>query len=148
MKKLEEFKVDLPILIESGLIAIKQGDEESAKKLFNAIKVLDEKSTAPTIGFGLIALHKMDTKTACRHFEDVLKVEKTNYRAKGFLAFAHILSTLEDIEEEKKKEALIKAADLANETLENSDSESIKQLAQSILDWEQELLDMANQESA
>lgn len=138
---LQEFREDLPMLVEAGLIAIKQGDEESAKKLFNAIGVIDPQNMAKKMGYGLIALHKMDIKNAKASFLEVLKVEQTNWRAQAFLAFAHILSTVQDGSQEEKLKALQTGAELAREVVEKSDAPSTRQLAQSLLDWELELQD-------
>lgn len=141
MPTLQEFKEDLPLLVESGLIAIKQGDEESAKKLFNAIGILDPQNMAKKMGYGLIALHKMDIKNAQKNFHEILQVEQTNWRAQAFLAFSHILSVLQDGKNEEKIEALRKGAELAQEVLDKSDAPSTRQLAQSLLDWEKELIE-------
>lgn len=140
MATLQDFRDDLPLLVESGLVAIKQGDEESAKKLFNAVGILDPKNLAKKMGFGLIALHKMDIQTAQRNFNEILQVEQTNWRAQAFLAFSYILSVLQDGPNEEKIESLRKGAELAQEVVQKSDAASTKQLAQSLLDWEKELM--------
>ena len=140
MVTLQDFKEDLPLLVESGLVAIKQGDEESARKLFNAIGILDPQNTAPKMGFGLIALHKMDIPSAQKHFQELLEIEKTNWRAQGFLALAHLLSVLRDGTDDQKRESLELAAGLAQGVLDNSQEPSTRQLAQSLLDWEKELM--------
>lgn len=139
MTTLKDFSEDLSLFVESGLIAIKQGDEESAKKLFNAIGVIDPQNSAKKMGYGLIALHKMDIKTAQKTFQEIMQVEQTNWRAQAFLAFSYILSVLQDATVEEKKHALKKGAELAQEVIEKSDAASTKQLAQSLLDWESEL---------
>ncbi len=141
MATLQDFREDLPLLVEGGLVAIKQGDEESAKKLFNAIGVVDPQNMARKMGYGLIALHKMDIKTAQKNFNEILQVEQTNWRAQAFLAFSHILSVLQDGSSEEKQKALEAGAQLAQEVLDKSDAESTRQLAQSLLDWEKELQD-------
>jgi predicted Zn-dependent protease len=139
MAMLQDFRDDLPLLVESGLIAIKQGDEESAKKLFNAVGVLDPQNLAKKMGFGLISLHKMDIKTAQKSFHEILAVEQTNWRAQAFLAFSYILSVLQDGSNEEKIEALKKGSELAQEVIDKSDAATTRQLAQSLLDWEKEL---------
>lgn len=139
MATLTEFKEDLGLLVEAGLIAIKQGDEESAKKLFNAADILDPGTTSAKMGHGLIALHKMDIKDARKQFEAIIDKEPENYRAKAFLAFAHILSMLQEGSNEEKVAGLKKAAELADEVVQNSDQQTTKELAQSLLDWEKEL---------
>lgn len=139
MATLQEFKEDLALFVEGGLIAVKQGDEESAKKLFNAVGVLDPENLARKMGYGLIALHKMDIPAAQKNFTEILQVEQTNWRAQAFLAFSHVLSVLEDGSSDDKRKALIKGAELAQEVLDKSDAESTRQLAQSLLDWEKEM---------
>ena len=137
----EQFREDIPLFVESGLIAIKQGDEESAKKLFNAVGILDPQNMAKKMGYGLIALHKMDIPNAQKSFNKVLAVEQTNWRAQAFLALSYVLSTLQEGSDMEKIEALKKGTALAQEVLEKSDDPSNKQLAQSLLDWEAEMID-------
>jgi len=140
MVTLQDFRKDLSFFVEIALIAIKQGDEESAKKLFNAVGVLDPKNMAKKMGYGLISLYKMDIKIAKKHFQEVLQVEKTNWRAQAFLSFAHMLNLLQEgTTMDEKKENLMTASKLALEVIDKSDDASTKQLAQSVLDWEEEL---------
>ncbi|MFZ0564615.1 MAG: hypothetical protein WAM28_00230 [Chlamydiales bacterium] len=139
MAGFQEFEADLPLLVEAGLVAIKQGDEESAKKLFNAVSVIAPENMAKKMGYGLIALHKMDTKSAQKQFQEVIQVEKDNYRAKAFLALSYILSVMQDGSSDEKLKALQTGAQLAQEVVEKSDSPSTQQLAQSLLDWESQL---------
>lgn len=141
MVSLQDFKEDLPLLVELGLIAIKQGDEESAKKLFNAVGVIDPQNMAKKMGYGLIFLHKMDIHNAQKSFEEVLKVEKTNWRAKAFLAFSYILAVLQEGSNEDKRKSLQTGAEMAQEVIDNCDSDSTRQLAQSLIEWERELQD-------
>jgi tetratricopeptide (TPR) repeat protein len=141
MATLQDFREDLPLLVEGGLIAIKQGDEESAKKMLNAVGIVDPQNMARKMGYGLISLHKMDIKTAQKNFQEILQVEQTNWRAQAFLAFSHILSVLQEGTAEEKYKALETGAKLAQEVVEKSDAASTRQLAQSLLDWEKELQD-------
>lgn len=140
MATLQDFKKDLPLMVEMGLIAIKQGDEESAKKLFNSVAVIDPESTMKKMGYGLIAIHKMDIKNGISLFEEILQVEPANYRAQAFLGFAYLLSTLkEETPKEDKLKGLKKGIELAQDVLNKSQSATTKQLAQSLIDWEKEL---------
>ncbi len=140
MATLQDFKKDLSLFVEAGLIAIKQGDEESAKKLFNAIGIIDPENTSKEIGYGLIALHKLESRKAQKHFNQVLEKEPDNYRAKAFLGFALVASSMEtDIPDDEKEKNLEKGAIIATEILENCDVKDTRQLAQSLLDWETEL---------
>lgn len=144
MASLQEFKQDIPLLVEAGLIAVKQGDEESAKKLFNALGIIDPQGTSKKMGYGLIALHKMDIKNAQKNFNDILQVEPQNYRAQAFLGFAYILSVLQEgATVEDKIKSLRRGAELASEVVAKCDTPSTKQLAQSLLDWEKELQEKA-----
>lgn len=140
MALLQDFGEDLPLLVESGLVAIKQGDEESAKKLFNAVGIIDPQNMAKKMGYGLIALHKMDIRNAQKSFNEILQVEQTNWRAQAFLAFSYVLSVLQEGTSEEKMEALKRGAELAQEVLDKSDAATTKTLAQSLLDWEKELM--------
>ncbi|MBS0623309.1 MAG: hypothetical protein JSS62_01655 [Verrucomicrobia bacterium] len=147
MFSLKEYAPDLGLLAEAGLIAIKQGDEESAKKLFNAVGLLDSESPTKKMGYGLIALHKLDIQDAQKHFSEILKVEPKNMRAMAFIAFTHMLSvmgtTKTPLTDEKKIEHLKLASEFSNQVLNSNASDpSTKQLAQSILDWQQELLQL------
>ncbi len=140
MTALQEFKQDLSLILEAGLIAIKQGDEESAKKLFNAIGVIDPKTTSKQMGYGLISLHKMDIKNAIKQFEEVLKMDAQNYRAEAFLGLAHILSVFQETtSNEDKLKSLKKGAELAHNVLQKSQEPSTRQLAESLLQLEREL---------
>lgn len=135
-----QFKEDLSLFVEIGLIAIKQGDEESAKKIFNAIGVLDPKNLARKMGYGLIALHKMDIKSAQKSFQEILQQEEQNSRAKAFLALSHILSVFQGgASRQQNLQALQQGAQLAEEVLAQSEEASTRQLAQSLLDWEKAL---------
>lgn len=148
MATLQEFTQDLPLLVEAGLIAIKQGDEESAKKLFNAVGILDPKGTSKKMGYGLIALHRMDIKSAQKYLQEVLQAEPQNYRAQAFLGFAHVLAVMkEGVTNEDKIKSLQKGAELASAVLKNCDIESTRKLAQSVLDWEKELQEKAESHS-
>lgn len=140
MATLQDFKADLPFLIEAGMVAIKQGDEESAKKLFSAVGILDPKNTLRQLGFGLIALHKMELPQAMNLFNEILGQEPKNYRAMAFLGFAHMLNVMgKDKTSDEQIASLRKAAELSVEVLNNSDIPTTRQLAQSVLDWESEI---------
>lgn len=143
MATLEDFKRDLPLFLEVGLIAIKQGDEESAKKIFNALGIIAPEHTGKKMGYGLIAMHKMDVKNAQKNFHEILQVEPDNYRAKAFLAFACMLTAVKEVNTDEQLNNLKKSAELSLDVVKNCDSPSTKQLAQSILDWQKELQEKA-----
>lgn len=110
--KLQEFKEDFPLLIEAGFVAVKQLDEMSASRIFQAAQVLNPGSTAPQLGLGYIALNKLELKEATRIFETVLKLEPENYLAQTFLGITFLLQKPKQKKGEKLvKEAMEKAAD-------------------------------------
>lgn len=143
MAQMQDFKEDLPLLVETGLIAIKQGDEDSARKLFQAVGILDPENTAYKMGFGLIAMHKMDLKNAEKYFQEILKKESTNYRAQAFLGFTYILSVVKETDPSKRAENLQKGAEIVNEVIEKADSPTTKKLAESLMEWVKELEEKA-----
>lgn len=143
MVSLSDFKKDLGNLCECGLIAIKQGDEDSAQKLFAACKILDPQNTVADVGEGLIALHKMDLKNARTIFERILSKER-NWRAQGFLSLTHLLSALkEKAGTDVMLDHLKKASIYADEVVLKADDASSKDLAQSVLNWLKEIQDKA-----
>lgn len=140
MATLQDFQSDLSMLVEGGLLAIKQGDEESAKKLFNAVDVLEPGGLQKKFGYGLIALHKMEVENAMTQFEEILQKDKQNWRAQAFLAFACMLSIFsEGVSNAIKEKNLRRAMDLALEVVANCKEEGILKVAQSIIDWETEV---------
>ena len=141
MTTLDDFKEQIPLLVESGLIAIKQGDETSAKSIFDAVDALDPKSTFKKMGYGLIALHKMETEKAVQSFKQVLEIEPNNHRAQAFLGLAYVLTAVDETVTDKQMQMqnLEKGTNLASEVLEKADAESTKELARSVLDWEKQI---------
>ena len=140
MVNLKDFNADIGLLAEGGMIAIKQGDEESAKKLFNAVGILDPKSTTKKMGYGLIAVHKMDVPQSISIFKELYESDPNNRRAQAFLAFSYMLSLLEKKgSEEEKMLNLKEGIRHAQESHDNATDESTLQLSQSILDWQKEL---------
>lgn len=103
---LDDFKSDFALLIEAGFIAVKQLDETSAKRIFEAAQVLNPDSSAPKIGLGYIALNKLEAKEASRIFEEVVEKEPENYLARTFLGICYLLSKTK----RKKGEKLIAEA--------------------------------------
>ena len=122
---LEGFREDLSLLIEAGFIAVKQLDEISATRIFNAAQAISPKSTAPKIGLGYIALNKLETKTATKIFESVTEEEPDNYLAQTFLGICYLLNK----PKRKKGEEIIRNA------MEKSDDSTIKNLGKVSLEW-------------
>lgn len=124
-EELKEFRDDFALLIEAGFVAVKQLDEVSARRIFQAAQVISPTSTAPQIGLGYIALNKLETKEATRIFESVIKQEPENYLAQTFLGICFLLMP----QKMKKGEKLIKDA------IEKTDDPTIKNLGKISLEW-------------
>jgi len=120
-----EFEEDFPLFIEAGFVAVKQLDETSATRIFNAAQKLKPESTAPQIGLGYIALNKLEVKEASRIFEAVLEKEPENHLAQTFLGMCFLLTK----PKRKKGEKLIQDA------MNKTDDETIKNLGSISLEW-------------
>lgn len=125
--KVEEFKDDFSLLIEAGFIAVKQLDETSASRIFNAAQTLSPEHSAPKIGIGYIALNKLEVKKATQIFEEVVAKEPTNWLAQTFLGICFLLTK----PKRKKGEKLIRDA------MEKSSDATIKNLGAISLEWAQ-----------
>jgi hypothetical protein len=125
---LKEFDEDFPLLIEAGFVAVTQADEDCAKKLFRAAKLLRPESTAWQMGFGYIALNKLEVKEALRIFTKISKAEPYNYLAQTFLGLCHLLM--------KKDKQL--GETLIRDAMDSSDDEAVKHLGEVSLKWMEE----------
>jgi hypothetical protein len=123
--KLQDFKEDFSLLIEAGFIAVKQLDETSASRIFHAAKEISPSSTAPDLGFGDIALNKLEMKEATKIFEGVVEKVPENYLAQTFLGICYLLSK----PKRKKGEKLIADA------MSKSTDSTIKALGKISLEW-------------
>jgi lipopolysaccharide biosynthesis regulator YciM len=129
--KMADFKEDFALLIEAGFIAVKQLDEISATRIFNAAQVLSPSSTAPQIGIGYIALNKLEVKEAVRIFTAVTQIEPENDLAKTFLGICYLLTK----GKQKKGEKMIQ------EAMQQTTDATIKNLGSIALEWaEKDLL--------
>jgi hypothetical protein len=124
-EKIQDFKEDFALLIEAGFVAVKQLDEISATRIFQAAQSLSPYSTAPQIGMGYIALNKLEIKEATQIFETVVKVEPENYLAQTFLGMCLLLTK----SKRKKGEKIIK------EAMEKTTDPTIKSLGAISLEW-------------
>lgn len=124
-KKLYDFLDDFPLLIEAGFIAVKQLDEISATRIFNAADAMSPGHTAPQIGLGYIALNKLEVKEATRIFEGVVAKEPENYLAQTFLGMCFLLTK----PKRKKGEKIIK------EAIAKTDDPTVKNLGEISLEW-------------
>jgi len=124
-QRLKEFKEDFALLIEAGFVAVKQLDETSAARIFNAAQTMNPDNTAPQIGLGYIALNKLEVKQATRIFESVTQKEPENWLAQTFLGICFLLSK----PKRKKGEKLIR------EAMGKTDNSTIKNLGSLSLEW-------------
>ncbi|NGX34004.1 MAG: hypothetical protein K1060chlam1_00349 [Candidatus Anoxychlamydiales bacterium] len=124
MSILDEYKNDFLLFVEAGFIAINQTDEGSTIKLFDAAKVLDKNNPLIKIGFGYLALHKLELKKAITIFEEVLRKDPKNDMAKAFLGIAISMTP----------KNMLKGEKLLEETLKSDDKE-VKKLAGIALDF-------------
>lgn len=122
---IKDFREDFALLIEAGFVAVKQLDEVSAKRIFQAAQVMSPSSTAPQIGLGYIALNKLEIKEATKIFEKVMAQEPDNHLAQTFLGICFLLTQ----QKMKKGEKMIK------EAIEKSDDPVIKNLGKISLEW-------------
>lgn len=123
--KLDDFLDDFALMIEAGFVAVKQLDEVSATRIFNAAQVLNPMSTAPQIGLGYIALNKLEIKKATKIFESVAKKEPENYLAQTFLGMCFLLTK----PKRKHGEEIIK------EAMEKTSDPTVKNLGELSLQW-------------
>ncbi len=119
---------DYPLLIEAGFVAVTQADEDCAKKLFRAAKLLRPESTAWQMGFGYIALNKLEVKDAYKIFDKIVKKESDNYLAQTFLGLSHLL-----LKKEKKV-----GEDLIRNAMKKSEDSAVKHLGEVSLKWMEE----------
>lgn len=123
--KLKEFKSDFALLIEAGFVAVKQLDETSARRIFEAAQVISPSSTAPRLGIGYIALNKLEIKEATKVFEEIVAKEPGNYLAQTFLGICFLLTK----PKRKKGEKLIR------EAIDKASDPTIKHLGRLSLEW-------------
>lgn len=123
--KHQSFKDDFSLLIEAGFVAVKQLDETSATRIFNAAQVINPASTAPQIGLGYIALNKLEVKEATKIFESVVAKEEDNYLAQTFLGICFLLSK----PKRKKGEKMIQ------DVMAKTNDPTIRNLGETSLLW-------------
>jgi len=124
-ESLDDYLDDFSLLIEAGFVAVKQLDEVSATRIFNAAQVMNTVSTAPQVGLGYIALNKLEIKKATKIFENVISKEPENYLAQTFLGMCFLLT--------KPKREL--GEKIIKEAMEKSNDATIKNLGELSLEW-------------
>lgn len=123
--KLAELKEDFALFIEAGFIAVKQLDEISALRIFDAAGVLNPDHSAPKIGIGYVALNKLEVKQATKIFTEVTEKEPENWLAQTFLGICFLLTK----PKRKKGERLIR------EAMEKTADPTVRSLGQISLEW-------------
>lgn len=141
MTDLELYKEDFALLFEAGLLAIKQGDEDSATKIFRALHVLNPEHYGIELGFALMDLHKMNLNSAEARLRDLAEKEGDNWSVKAFLALTHMMIVLhQDCSFEVRRDNLEQCVLVANQVVTHCEIESTRMLAQSVLDWHDSLV--------
>lgn len=125
MSSLQKYKEHFILLAEAGFIAVNQGDEDAAVKLFKAAEVLDPNNLLPLIGMGYIHFCKLELKQAVLIFDQILAKEPGNEMAKTFRGLALALNPTELVKGEKALE----------EASKTSHDPNVKNLAKSALDF-------------
>ncbi|WP_213318817.1 hypothetical protein [Chlamydiifrater volucris] len=137
---MESFKEDFALLFEGGMLAMKQGDEEGARKIFDALGVLDSEHYAKELGQALIALHKMQLKEAAERLSALHEREGDNWSIKAFLSLTHMLIVLDQGSTfEVRRESLENSFRLAEKILAECEIATTKAFARSIMDWHEAL---------
>lgn len=124
-EKIAEFKEDFALLIEAGFIAVKQLDEVSAMRLFQAAQVLKPSHTTPRIGMGFIALNKMEVKKATQIFEEIFKQDPDDDLVQCYLGICYLLT----------KGKLNKGEKLIKKAMEKTTDPTITNLGNIALQW-------------
>jgi tetratricopeptide (TPR) repeat protein len=125
MGQLDNYKDHFLLMGEAGFIAINQGDEDAAIKLFKASELLNPSSILPKIGFGYMHLCKLELKQAAKTFEEILATDPDNEMARTFLGLSLSLNPTECARGEK---VLIESLSVAKDPL-------VKGLAKSSLEF-------------
>ncbi|NGX46072.1 MAG: hypothetical protein K940chlam2_01254 [Chlamydiae bacterium] len=133
MADLQSFKDHFLLLCEGGFIAVNQGDEDAAVKLFKASELLNPKNAMSKVGMGYMHMMKLELKQACNLFEEVLTKEPDNEMAKTFLGLSYSL-TSSDVSKGEK---------LLSESATKSDDPMVKNLANAALEFVDEFIKKA-----
>lgn len=137
-------KEDFGLLVEAGFIAVKQGNRNAARKLFEAAYQLEPTRSASKLGFGYIALNELQLAMARKVFESVLSEEPQNSLAKVLLGFAYLMERFQVVAGKKKdsakasvestNEASQKGEALIKEALSESSEAGVQNLGKSALE--------------
>ena len=112
-------------MAEAGFIAVNQGDEDSATKLFKAAALIAPDELLPEIGFGYIHLCKLELKKSAEIFEGILEKDPTNDTARTFLGLSLSLNPSD----------VSKGEIFLEEAAKNAKEPLVKNLASSALEF-------------
>jgi len=121
----DSFQEDFGLLIEAGFVAIQQLNEDDARKLFSAAKLLRPESVVPEIGMGYIHLNKMEQKEAMAIFEKVVVKEPDNCLAQMLYGVSMMMSK----NTQNKGEALV------NNMMTKTDDPTVLNFGKTALQW-------------
>lgn len=122
---LDQFKDDFVLFIEAGFVAVKQLDEIAAKRLFKAAETLNPDNPAAQLGFGYIALNKLQIGEATKIFDSILRQDPDHHLAQAMLGICYLL-----IKSKRKK-----GEKLILDVKAKSSMPEIKNLADICMEW-------------
>ncbi|HEY2810739.1 MAG TPA: tetratricopeptide repeat protein [Rhabdochlamydiaceae bacterium] len=123
MALLEKYKEHFILFAEAGFVAINQGDEDAAIKLFKAAQTLDPKNSLAKVGMGYLHLCKLELKQAAKIFEEVLEDDPHNDMAKAFLGLSLSLNPKD----------VTRGEQVLTESAKNASDPMVKDLAKNAL---------------
>jgi len=105
-----KYKEEFILFLEAGFIAVNHADEDSARKLFAASKLLKPENVLIDVGLGYMHMCKLELKKAETHFKHVLDNDPTNEMAKTMLGITLSMSPHKGTEGEKILTELAKSS--------------------------------------
>lgn len=104
---LDFFHDDYALFIEAGFVAIKQSDEIAARRLFKAAEMINPDNPAAQLGFGYIALNKLQLTEARAIFDAILKKDPEHHLALALLGVSYLFTK----DKRKEGEELLQKAE-------------------------------------
>ncbi|MBN4067003.1 hypothetical protein JYU14_02860 [Simkania negevensis] len=143
VQRFASYDEDFKLFVETGYIAVNQGDEEAALHLFAAADALRSNSFESRMGYAFIAVQKMELARAMKIYNTLLEEDANNNMAKAFLGLTLFLSVFihKKLDNDLSKSGVLpvemekRAFELLNEALKNDEDEAAKGLARSTLEW-------------
>ena len=125
MSNLHKFQPQFILLAEAGFIAVNQGDEDAALKLFKAAELLEPKNPLPRLGLGYMHFCKLELKQAVSIFDKILEEDPQNEMAQTLKGLSLALNPSEITKGEKVLE----------ETAKHAQSPEVQNLAKTALEF-------------